>query len=969
MFVPQPWEVPRVQEEGQPDDEERVHLLPPSTTVYSGPENDNMDTDDSFDNTGLPVFTGRKRQASGLVNLGNTCFMNSSIQCLAHTAPLRSYFLSGEYRRDLNRENPLGTGGELASQFASLMGDMWGVATKRRSVLGVASPTAYSSSGAVYPRSFKQCLGKHAEQFVGYDQHDSQEVATYLLDKLHEDTNRVTRKPYVEIPEQGEDEDDDAAADKAWKLHQKREDSRVLENFMGQIKSRLECCEEGCNRVSTTYDPFMFLSVPIPGSNDRKLNLTFVPIDPTLPMRNMTLTVNKAAPLSGLLSKMNEELVENGAMAEPIPLGDLAIADVWKHEIFSWLLQSCDVDRIRDTDKTYVYQLRALAEVQEESKDIEDKQINPSDVFGRTKRKRRYTLDVPTLTRLNPEEAWQTELENYVMTPLKLAALFNPNRGSNEERIVFYRKLETFVDLCQKEIDEEESTGTKRPRGGDQKITEGDTPDMNEQLIGLLDRSDSSASFKGVRCRRDVAILEFISNQLRTYMLKMLKTKKVPFKDGVLVQVVMRQPKSDSKNEPFGHPLALRIPSRMTVFAFREHLAHRVSRSLRSRGPLSPDGVNSSGGPPAEMSRETDFGSTTVTALRQVALTYKRKIISKTSIPSFGNTLGMISPDDEAEDENSSHVLSVAVPTHEAEQQLVAEVVGPNGIIYVSWPDDPSDWFFDAAEYVRQDPLVPPEPTRRDDELDKSISVMDCIEKYCQKEQLEETEMWYCSNCKYHVRAWKQFHIYRAPPILIIHLKRFHYSASTHRRNKITALIDFPLKGLDLRHLVSHFTAGNEPIYDCYAVSNHYGSLGGGHYTAYILDDDGTWLHYDDSVISETKKVITEAAYVLYYRRIDVDVGKELIIENQTPTIVVEQFNPSSVPIEDPANDASQGDDGDDVEDNMAVDGDGSSRTSPSPLSDMDSVNDGNNDETNDGNIVSFAPESEWDYADFPPLQ
>ena len=68
----------------------------------------------------VTLRTKRKR-ATGLGNLGNTCFMNSTLQCLAHTSPLREYFLSGDYKRDLNKDNALGTGGELATEFADLL--------------------------------------------------------------------------------------------------------------------------------------------------------------------------------------------------------------------------------------------------------------------------------------------------------------------------------------------------------------------------------------------------------------------------------------------------------------------------------------------------------------------------------------------------------------------------------------------------------------------------------------------------------------------------------------------------------------------------------------------------------------------------------------------------------------------------------------------------------------------------------
>ena len=51
---------------------------------------------------------------TGLQNLGNTCFMNSSIQCVSNTRFLTDYFLTDRFRQELNEENKLGTGGKLA---------------------------------------------------------------------------------------------------------------------------------------------------------------------------------------------------------------------------------------------------------------------------------------------------------------------------------------------------------------------------------------------------------------------------------------------------------------------------------------------------------------------------------------------------------------------------------------------------------------------------------------------------------------------------------------------------------------------------------------------------------------------------------------------------------------------------------------------------------------------------------------
>ena len=95
----------------------------------------------------------------GSHNLGNTCFMNSSIACLSNCIELTYYFLNGDYKKDINRENKLGMRGALAESWGELIRDYW-----------------IGSSHVGDPSDFKRTFGNKIKRFVNfYETHTNEE--------------------------------------------------------------------------------------------------------------------------------------------------------------------------------------------------------------------------------------------------------------------------------------------------------------------------------------------------------------------------------------------------------------------------------------------------------------------------------------------------------------------------------------------------------------------------------------------------------------------------------------------------------------------------------------------------------------------------------------------------------------------------------------------------------------------------
>jgi len=109
--------------------------------------------------------------------------------------------------------------------------------------------------------------------------------------------------------------------------------------------------------------------------------------------------------------------------------------------------------------------------------------------------------------------------------------------------------------------------------------------------------------------------------------------------------------------------------------------------------------------------------------------------------------------------------------------------------------------------------------------------------------------------------------IWKPPPILIVHLKRF--SLYNNRWIKSNRLVNFPLQFLDASSWLVE-KPSTPMLYDLYACINHFGRLGGGHYTAYCIHKDhNTWYNFDDSSVKPVEdlaQITSPATYLLFYQ-------------------------------------------------------------------------------------------------------
>ncbi|KAM3155138.1 hypothetical protein ABEW05_004324 [Botrytis cinerea] len=835
---------------------------------------------------------GRTPGTVGLGNLGNTCYMNSALQCVRSVEELTKYFVHDVYKAELNSDNPLGHGGCVAKAYADLLKEIY------------KEPAPVS----VQPRNFKNTVSRFATQFSGYGQQDSQEFIGFLLDGLQEDLSRVRKKPYIEKPDStdemiGNPEAIREMATKVWDITKQRDDSVIADLFTGMYKSTLVCPH--CDKVSITFDPFnnMTLQLPIESIWTRIVN--FFPLNDK-PV-SVVVETDKHASV-GTLKRIISQKVG-------VPAERIFSCEVYEGKFYKWYLDhevaSEAIEGAKDIANFY--------ELETTPTNLPKDSGNKHTGFGKNNSTDNENLPwdspeaekllVPVFHRRPKRERFgkKPTSGSWELTLTPHFIVVNRNEARSEEAIKrkLLEKVSTFTtwpsindeydpSSASESIDPDlvVTTGSDADSSGDGKFV-AQSLDGEDELVDVAMKDSNpvhesteqspGAPLKVFNSRRPKWIdpAEFLAPELQNlFEISYIVDAKGGIPTAWAVNLdSTRYPKISERN-----PQVHQINEDDTSNDYDAIDSTAGSISSKSSRESSDD----TNGLAPSITRMTEDLESDDDALKPISP--HRALPVRPAAPKSGARVG---PKNKRRTRNmktySKKGKSVARKRHqsEAESEQDAPDDGPlirlgEGIV-VDWNEDAWETLFGSyndSDNFRGRPTYENPPTLVDLALDskrqaresrrkQGITLEDCLDEFGKEEILSEMDTWYCPRCKEHRRASKKFEIWRTPDILIMHLKRF--SASGFQRNKLVDHVDFPIEGLDLSSRVIESQDGKEEIYDLIAVDDHYGGMGGGHYTAFAKNfSDQKWYEYNDSSVSETKNLnsmVTKNAYLLFYRR------------------------------------------------------------------------------------------------------
>lgn len=707
---------------------------------------------------------------------------------------------------ELNTSNPLGHNGEIAILYGKLINAF------------------YQGRDRISPQALKNRIGQCVSIFRGTTQQDSQELLLFLLDGLQEDVNRIINKPYIEKPDSTDEMVDNMEelrrfAAEHWRIYKARNDSVITDLFAGMYKSTIVC--PVCDKVSIVFEPFNNLSLQVPSEaiwahkfHYFPLRGTPVVLDLEVPKRYSLQEVKSYA--AGLVGSDPTKLV----LAE----FDRSII----REMISEAQTPGESSIKRDADL-------AFFEVESTPTDYDPEFPPPKkSAYSMSTAPSPYNMkpdfSSPQADRMLIQVVNRVSFRKSVHDPTVVQKLFGPpgfivvSRDEAYDFDAISRKLLSHVaNLTTRNINE----GLR----DEDFATDGDDADSADSKI-------NASSVEG--------------------------------EDG-MVNVSVRQHSAKNKDSASADILSGgHIPAR-----FRKFFQVKIIKALQ-HVPLVSTSIEGQehGLMSTRMAKKPSSGLDTPSGAPEDGANASER---KTSDESDDETSA-----DSASDSDSDMDGHPSRPPSMRSEGGEGPLVLPGEGILLDWNDEGYDELFGnrrgeldlprgSLVWDNEElPVIVEESVKqaravREKRRRYGVSIYECIEEFKKEEILSESNAWYCPRCKEHRLARKKFELWNTPDILVVHLKRFNSYKPTltsfAHMHKNETLVDFPTYGLDLTDNVAAQEEGKAPIYDLFAVDEHSGGLGWGHYTAYAKNIvDKQWYQFNGT---DTVSAALDANFVV----------------------------------------------------------------------------------------------------------
>ena len=825
---------------------------------------------------GRGARSDKVRGKVGLTNLGNTCYMNSALQCIRSVEELAIYFLQDKYKAEINHSNPLGSGGIMAKKYAEVLQGLYGE----------------NAGSSFSPTNFKRTLSSQNAVFSGWGQQDSQEFLSYLVDSVHEDLNRIQKKPYLENP----DSDDARVNDPEYikelgdiyrQNHAKRNESVCMDLFSGFYKNTMEC--PNCDKVSVTFDPFASLTLQLPMESTLMLNLTFVPLVGRPMNHNLDLEKN-------LTMKDVKKVI--ASKHENVDASKLWMVEVYSHKVYKYFDDRMSVAEanIQGNDYIFVFELaevpsnipprprsgymnpaerKALGEIPDMHSEAAENFAVP--IFHRKKNRFGSGWEImmhPQYITVKREEAkdYNALMKKVLFTvaqltsrPILMETDTERSSSSDTERAETEGDAEARVsdhsvssedgyvsvsmngDTQGSQTDEEVSAAQPATEGA--KVPDGfHDPDYKLPAI-LRDQLFTLNYAKGAENMFCMGTSGFEEKSVRN-----VKSR---------VKAPSRRLSSSSSTAGESSTNDASSPASTAVDEEESDEDEDEEKPAQTSAEDPPALVEDEDSETADSELPEDPMQTPPVSQRMRGNKKENKFKgNKTSKP--------------------KEKRMKATEKKEAKMARAREALkSPRSTISNDEPDDEPyyiklgesivlDWYPEAIDSIFlgdrnddadvrgqwlsadngqgvpfvHDPATDAKRQRRDLRKKNGITLEDCFMETGKREKLSEDNAWYCNNCKELRQATKTLEIWTCPDIVVVHLKRFGGTRSF--RDKIDVKVDYPVEGLDLTEKIGQKEDGKSYLYDLFAVDNHFGGLGGGHYTASAKNFfDGQWYDYN----------------------------------------------------------------------------------------------------------------------------